>query len=239
MTRNRAYKCCAQPSVPTTGCHATQWPWHTFCYSTHCWAWSVQCQTGRSLRVSSARGRDSNARNVSVASSHIPHFGNTRPKCCDSLMDQAVAPTRNSHITGAGPAVGPARPVGCRISAVRRAALPGFRTLTPNRAETIALAGWTRTMAGLAGLRTTRGPRSRNRPPRTPPGRRHHRRYTQYIQYKQIHTNIQTDTDNTNVIHTIYIHIHADTDKYEQSRNRRSASSFYPACFSCVLGRIF
>ena len=119
------------------------------------------------------------------ASSHIPRFGNTRPKCCDSLMDPAVVQTRNSPITGAGPAVGPARPVGCRISAVRRAALPGFRTLTPNRAETIALAGWTRTMAGLAGLRTTRGPRSRNRPPRTPPGRRHHRRYTQYIQYKR------------------------------------------------------
>jgi hypothetical protein len=204
MTRNRAYKCCAQPSVPTTGCHATQWPWHTFCYSTHCWAWSVQCQTGRSLRVSSARGRDCNARNVSVASSHIPHFGNTRPKCCDSLMDQAVAPTRNSHITGAGPAAGLARPDGCRISAGRTADCPGLQTLTLNRAETIVLAGGTRMMAGL---RTTRspGPRSRTRRPPTPPGRRHLRRYTQYMQYiqyiqsyRQIHI-IHTDTY---IIHT-------------------------------------
>ena len=181
MTRNRAYKCCAQPSVPTTGCHATQWPWHTFCYSTHCWAWSVQCQTGRSLRVSTARGRDCNARNVSGASSHIPRFGNTRPKCCDSLMDLAVVPTRNSPITGAGPAAGLARPDGCWISAVRTAAFPVFRTLTPNLAETIALAGWTWMMAGTT--------RSRTRPPRTPPGRRHHRRYTQYMQYIQYRHN--------------------------------------------------
>ena len=192
----------------------------------------MQCQTGRSLRVSTARGRDYNARNVSGASSHIPRFGNTRPKCCDSLMDLAVVPTRNSPITGAGPAAGLARPDGCWISAVRTAAFPVFRTLTPNLAETIALAGWTRMMAG-----TTRSPRSRTRPPRTPPGRRHHRRYTQYMQYKQYKQNTDIYISYKRML-TKYILIHADTDKYEQSQNRRSASSFFHACFSCFLGCI-